>query len=117
MKNVPLRVKLVAALCLLVAVALAVTGVVATRSLHSYLLDRVDSQLQDAANSPARFGPGGPGRPDDVNGQAPDGDDFLGAYYIQHLNADGSLGTLVSHQYSAGSSDAPKLPTLTLAQV
>jgi two-component system OmpR family sensor kinase len=115
MKNVPLRVKLVAALCLLVAVALGVTGIVATQSLHGYLIDRVDSQLHDASSGPPRFGPDR-GVPDDGSGNAPDGDDFLGAYYIQHINADGTPGSLVSHQASAGS-NAPKLPTLTLAQV
>src|SRR3954453_21454619 len=116
MKNVPLRVKLVAAMCVLVTAALAVTGIVATKSLHSYLLDRVDSQLHDAASGPMRFGPGS-GPDDGRGGQTPDGDDFLGAYYIQHINADGSLGSLVSHQYSAGSDAAPKLPGLTLTQV
>lgn len=111
----PLRVKLVAALCLLVAVALGVTGFVATRSLHSYLVDRVDSQLHDAASGPPRFNPNF-NRPDDGDGRAPDGDDFLGAYYVQHINADGTPGTLISHQASSGSA-GPKLPALTLSEV
>jgi two-component system, OmpR family, sensor kinase len=44
----PLRVKLVALLLLLVAVALVGSGAVASTTLRSYLVGRVDSQLADA---------------------------------------------------------------------
>ncbi|MFL6240161.1 MAG: sensor histidine kinase [Actinomycetes bacterium] len=114
MKHVPLRVKLVAALCLLVALALAVTGVVATRSLHSYLLGRVDSQLQAVASPgpPGRFSPdgGGPsgGDSDRDNGVIP------GQYYVQHFSVVGDAGSIVSHPYN---SSAPVLTGLTLANV
>src|SRR3954470_4132747 len=111
MKHVPLRVKLVAALCLLVAVALAVTGVLATRSLRSYLLDRVDSQLSDVAATPVR----GPG----PRGPAPraDADDTVhGAYYIQEIYADGTpKASPRSFQFSAGST-GPRVPHWTPTQ-
>jgi two-component system, OmpR family, sensor kinase len=42
----PLRIKLVATVLVLAAVGLSVSAVVATTSLHSYLLSRVDDQLQ-----------------------------------------------------------------------
>src|SRR3954447_22136388 len=104
MKHVPLRVRLVAALCLLVAVALSVTGFIATRSLHSYLQDRVDSQLQDAASHGPRHGPGfHAGDPDD------DGD-LAGAFYVQEFSSDGNPGTLESHPYATS---VPLLSGLT----
>jgi two-component system OmpR family sensor kinase len=111
MKNVPLRVKLVAALCLLVTAALGVTGVVATRSLHSYLSDRVDQQLHDVASQPTR-GPG-PRGPD----ARPDADDTVhGAYYIQEIYADGTpKATPRSYQFSAGAVQ-PRVPHWTPAQ-
>jgi len=63
---VPLRVKLVASVLVLVALGLLVAGLSATTVLRTYLLDRVDSQLQDASRNPDLFlrsgGPGGGGR-------------------------------------------------------
>src|SRR3954462_10061952 len=108
MKHVPLRVRLVAALCLLVAVALALTGFATTQSLHSYLVDRFDSQLQDASV----HGPGhGPGfRPGDSDHDG----DLAGANYVQEFAADGNPGTLLSHPLS---SSAPLLSGLTLTSV
>ena len=51
-RGVPLRIRLVAAVVALSAAGLVVTGVVATASLHSYLLQRVDSQLVSAVRLP-----------------------------------------------------------------
>src|SRR3954469_8422238 len=116
MTNVPLRVKLVAAMCLLVAIALGVTGVVATKSLHSYLLDRVDGQLRDVtAGPPDRFDhPHGPGGTPAGN---PDPDDNLpNAYFVQHVASDGTPGRITSYQYGTGT-DAPKLSGLTSVDV
>jgi two-component system OmpR family sensor kinase len=48
----PLRVKLVAALTLLVALALTLTGIVASTALHGYLIDRVDANLASSVNGP-----------------------------------------------------------------
>jgi two-component system OmpR family sensor kinase len=121
MKNMPLRVKLVAALCLLVAVALAATGVVATRSLHSYLVGRVDNQLHDVAFGQPRGGGGGGGAPPGDFGDspnAPDTDDTVhGAYYIQEIYANGTpKATPRTTQYSAGAT-APQVPHWTPTQV
>jgi two-component system OmpR family sensor kinase len=66
MKALPLRVTLVVVVVSLSALGLTVSGLAAIRSLHGYLLDRVDSQLQDALRSPGdlqRALGGGPGRP------------------------------------------------------
>lgn len=48
----PLRVRLVAALVVLVAVGLVVAGFAATSALRSYQLARVDEQLRQAVGSP-----------------------------------------------------------------
>lgn len=60
----PLRVKLVAILLSLVAVALAAAGLAATTALRSYLVKQLDAQLAQAAVTIAREGPyrGGPDR-------------------------------------------------------
>lgn len=49
LKRTPLRVQLVAAVVALVALGLTVTGIAATTSLRSYLIERVDQQLTSAA--------------------------------------------------------------------
>jgi len=65
----PLRVKLVAALTALVALALVVTGLAATTAMRGYLVDRLDANLQAAVARPGSFaeppdgGGGGPGGP------------------------------------------------------
>ena len=52
LRGLPLRIRLVAAVVLLAAVGLGLTGVVTTAALHSYLLNRVDSQLLAAVHVP-----------------------------------------------------------------
>jgi two-component system, OmpR family, sensor kinase len=67
MRRLPLRVTLVVVVVSLSALGLTVSGLAATRSLHGYLQDRVDSQLQEALRSPGdlqRALSGGPGRPE-----------------------------------------------------
>ena len=49
MRRTPLRVQLVAALAVLVALGLTITGLAATSALRSYLVSRVDQQLTAAA--------------------------------------------------------------------
>ena len=60
--RLPLRIKLVAALTALVALALGVSGVGAAQALRGYLMDRVDANLTQALRAPGR----GPGRPGPV---------------------------------------------------
>ena len=78
--RMPLRVKLVAALTALVALALLITGVAATAAMRGYLVHRVDANLQEAVTRPGSLGPrtdgdGGPGprrglrRPDEFGVQ------------------------------------------------
>lgn len=51
LRRTPLRVQLVAALLSLVTLGLLVSGVAATAALRNYLVDRVDSQLIETAES------------------------------------------------------------------
>ncbi|HUR14466.1 MAG TPA: HAMP domain-containing sensor histidine kinase [Mycobacteriales bacterium] len=55
MRALPLRVTLVVVVVSLSALGLTVSGLAATRSLHGYLQDRVDDQLQDSLRSPAQL--------------------------------------------------------------
>jgi two-component system OmpR family sensor kinase len=50
MKALPLRVTLVVVVVSLSALGLTVSGLAATRSLHGYLQDRIDSQLENSLN-------------------------------------------------------------------
>ena len=86
-RSTPLRVKLVAAVVALAALALLVTGLSATRVLHGYLQARVDSQLTAAARALLR--------PNDgrlLSGRrgGPRFDE-LSAYYVRVTAADGTL--------------------------
>ncbi|HVT65693.1 MAG TPA: HAMP domain-containing sensor histidine kinase [Mycobacteriales bacterium] len=126
----PLRVKLVAMVLVLAAVGLSIAAVAATASLHSYLIGRVDDQLQVAAHGIAdgfRFrlgldGSGGPvpnppppqGGVSVTPGESSSGDRggrLPSPYYVRVYSADGT---------PAGSPDAapliaqspPKLPAL-----
>jgi two-component system OmpR family sensor kinase len=108
-ERTPLRIKLVAALTLLVALALLVSGLAASAALRGYLLDRVDQNLVQAV----RPGPGAlvdddrPGRP---RFRQP------GEYAFQQYAADGTLvrdqgattgGPLVSTAELSGTSGKP----------
>ncbi len=86
-RSTPLRVKLVAAVVALAALALLVTGLSATRVLHGYLQSRVDSQLTAASQALLRpdDGRGPPGRRG-----GPRFDEFS-AFYVRLTAADGSL--------------------------
>ncbi len=86
-RSTPLRVKLVAAVVVLAALALLVTGVSAARVLHGYLQSRVDSQLTAASQALLRAddGRGPPGRR-----AGPRFGEFS-AYYVRITAADGGL--------------------------
>jgi two-component system OmpR family sensor kinase len=93
-KNLPLRITLVVVVVTLAALGLAVSGAAATRSLHGYLVDRVDDQLQDSINNPRdlvdALDIGRPRRPDS-----------FGVIYVQA----GSLTSPLPSGYAA-----PRLP-------
>ncbi|HZG93214.1 MAG TPA: HAMP domain-containing sensor histidine kinase [Mycobacteriales bacterium] len=80
---VPLRVKLVAALVGLVALALAGTGTAAIAALRSHEMTRVDTELTRVAEATGGYGPhggaGGPGgRAADITRAGRSGDHFVG---------------------------------------
>ncbi len=104
--GVPLRIRLVAALTVLVALALTVSGLAATTALRGYLLDRVDANLVEVARQ--RPGPrGGP-----ALGAGDDGGRIRrpGEYAVQVYAADGT----VTRAFTRGTSSPPRL---TPAQV
>ena len=108
-RSTPLRVKLVAAVVALAALALLVTGVSAARVLHGYLQSRVDSQLTAASQALLRpnDGRGPPGRRG-----GPRFDEFS-AYYVRITAADGSL----LFQPSVPAAELGSTPALPAAQV
>jgi two-component system OmpR family sensor kinase len=55
-KTYPLRVTLVVVVVTLSALGLTVSGLAATRSLHGYLQDRVDKQLENSLHDPDQLG-------------------------------------------------------------
>jgi two-component system, OmpR family, sensor kinase len=98
MKALPLRVTLVVVVVSLSALGLTVSGLAATRSLHGYLQERVDDQLQDSLRSPAQLARqlncdvgGGPPRPQS-----------FGSIYVEVAGASCPLPAGVS---------PPKVPT------
>jgi two-component system OmpR family sensor kinase len=115
LRRTPLRVRLVAAVVLLVAAGLGLSAVVATASLHSYLVDRLDSQLVNARVPPNactfqgedRHGGGGPpfGTPQNVPSQ----------FYIASYNASGvsQCPPSVGGTTSTESADGPAIGALT----
>lgn len=123
---VSLRTRLVAVVVVLVAAALALSGLLATSLLRSYLLDQVDRQLADFAASPALVdqllasgtsdGPQmiPPARPDLPGSTAPQQPPLPSDFYVQ-LTTD--AGDVVSTTSDTFSSATPNLPTLTQAQV
>jgi two-component system, OmpR family, sensor kinase len=120
----PLRIKLVATVLALAAVGLTIAAVAATTSLHSYLLGRVDDQLQ-SATGPITNGYGGHGGPPggglagggsselgDNNGQRPR---LPSQFEVIPFTSSGVAGSLYSSPL--GSQSPPKLPALTTAKI
>ena len=112
LRRTPLRLKLVASVVLLVAAGLAVSAVVATASLHSYLLQRLDDQLASApigsdACTHGRQGPGdgppGPYGPGDLPAQ----------FYVARYDASG-VAQCGSPADAGGTSAGPALTGLTV---
>jgi len=108
LRGLPLRIRLVAAVVALVAAGLAVTGAVATASLHSYLLQRVDNQLIGAQIPPNVCGDFGIGPGGEHGGR-----DFQNQFYVQQLASD---GTVVCTLHASTSDDAPAVGTLSTTQ-
>jgi two-component system OmpR family sensor kinase len=121
----PLRIKLVGTVLALAAVGLGLAGFATTAALHKYLLDRVDSQLQNFAHEaggrdfsvhiqggvPPGYGPGpgpvsvgGSPRPPNLPSQ------FYVAQYLPSGQRDGLVNLTYPYQQSG-----PALPVLTTA--
>jgi two-component system, OmpR family, sensor kinase len=103
--RIPLRIKLVAAVLGLVAMALAVISLGSTVALRSYLVGRIDSQLQDTVQQ-AREGTL-PVRP---------ADDTLALPSDSLIGVSVSGGWKVSTSSLLVRSDLPKLPTAAEAK-
>lgn len=103
--GIPLRIKLVAALTALVAMALVISGFAASTALRGYLIDRVDTNLADVGQRP---GPRGR--------LAPDGGGDLGRarrpgeYAVQVYAADGT----VRRAFASGDTPAPLVTAAAL---
>lgn len=121
LRALPLRVQLVVAMLVLLALGLLVTGVTASTALRGYLLGRVDNQLQSVSGDLQRSsasdvsrGDGGRGRGGSGGGGGPDGrrPDRLNAYYVQVRDRSGSV---IGTPLRTGSSSTPLLPSGSLA--
>lgn len=112
----PLRVRLVAALLVLVVLALTGAGVAATTTMRTYLVGRVDSQLQEVVEHPAsgraastdRHGGGGAPTGDD------DRDRLPSAYVIETLDADGGIVYGPTSDLVDAREPLPQLPRVTV---
>jgi two-component system OmpR family sensor kinase len=91
LRRTPLRVRLVAVVVLLVGGGLAVSAVIATSQLHSYLLSRLDTQLVNAQVPPNACTFQGDGRPGGGrpfgNGPAPQ--NVPSQFYVASYDASG----------------------------
>jgi two-component system, OmpR family, sensor kinase len=116
LERLALRTRLVAGTALLVLLGLTVAGFVATSSLRSYQLERVDEQLEQAAASPflrdvaggvaTGLGPGGRGRDGHRGGPPPR---LPGELYRALLDTDGAV--VAASQ--TPSPDVPEVPEVT----
>lgn len=105
--RMPLRVRLVVASTVLVALGLAISGIVASTVLRSYLVNRVDGQLRQSAQhvgGPDFQGPA-PG------GSGPDFDDAPSALYTAFYDLSGHAYYHLPPNVGPSSNVTPDLPT------
>lgn len=110
----PLRVRLVAAVLALVAVALVGSGAAASATLHGYLVGRVDQQLSGVAGH-NNTGP----HPDNHDGGPGQGlhDQRLPSVYVtETLDANGKPVQALTSNLIDTSEPLPDLPVITGAQ-
>lgn len=102
----PLRRKLAVLSVVSVAIALVVSGLIATASMRNFLVDQVDRQLTDFVKSP------------DIPGDRPDGraPRLPSEIYIQYFDDDGNATRTLQDPFAADA-DPPDLPTLTPSEV
>jgi two-component system OmpR family sensor kinase len=104
----PLRVRLVAALLLLVAGALVGSGIAATATLRGYLVNRVDAQLQSVGHH--GFDYGDPGGPADTAG----GDSLPSSFVTEVTTAAGKAIYGPTSNLIDTTIPLPRLPRLTV---
>ena len=105
-----LRVRLTAALVILVAVGLLVSDVATYTALRSYLVNRMDQQLRSAPRS-VLFAMSQPGLPGD--GPGPDGGDQMlpeGTYGVILDSSGVALGDPIVFDYGGTAMSPPDLP-------
>jgi two-component system OmpR family sensor kinase len=115
-RGTPLRVKLVAAVLLLVVIALAGSGAAARATMNNYLVDRVDTQLKAAADPIVQHS--GAGRRDgggDADGDA-HGDKLPSAYVVEETSASGAVISGPTSNLVDPGEPLPDLPQLTGAR-
>jgi two-component system OmpR family sensor kinase len=96
-RGVPLRIRLIAAVVALSAAGLALTGVVATAALHSYLVQRVDNQLESSPPVGCDHGfDDGPGR----------GGRQLTQFYLAELQP---TGAVICHTLAPSTDASPSI--------
>jgi two-component system, OmpR family, sensor kinase len=101
----PLRVKLIAAVLLLVTVALALIGLASVAALDGYLVGRLDAQLQTVARISDDGPPTGLGR---QGGGRPPGPPS--PYLIQYRGASGKLGFENQNRLLGEGQQPPQVP-------
>ena len=115
--RMPLRVRLVVATTLLVAIGLAISGFVAAATLRGYLVDRVDEQLRQASQHFA--GPDFRGGPVAVGtlGPSPDGDDVQSQVYANYYNRAGVRYFTIQPTFGSSYQSVPQLPDVATSSL
>ena len=107
--RMPLRVRLVAATTLLVAVGLAISGFVASATLRGYLVDRVDDQL--SADARHFSGPEFRGGPLGGGGPGPGDNDVQADVYAVYYAPLGGRYVIARPTFGTASASVPQLPS------
>ncbi len=109
----PLRVRLVAALLVLVVTALVGAGAAATATMQAYLVGRVDSQLQEVTEHPISglaTATAGRGHRGDDDGRAR----LPSAYVVEALDATGEIVYGPTSDLVDAREPLPRLPRVTV---
>ena len=93
LRGIPLRVTLVAALVVMTAVGLLVSGIAVTSAIEQSLLNRIDNQLYEASQSWAKPRPE---RSLPPPGSTPGPDRPPSEFYVRIEDADGTVRTVVN---------------------
>lgn len=122
LRHLSLRLRLVIATLVIVAVALVITAAVGTHELRQYLVRQVDQRLEQSGGRfrrvPAQLEPGGPpdggGQPDDPNASSGQRGNLPNPVQFAWLDASGRV--VASAGGLAASSQLPDLPSLPIAE-